>query len=194
MLEQARDKSSDVSWVAGCAEALPFGDRSFNGAIATLTIHHWKDLDKGFAEATRVLRSGGRLVVFTSDPEQMQGYWLCHYFPQMMERSGAVMPTLDRVMRAAEKAGLTCTLEDPYTVRCDLEDLFLYSGRHAPERYLDPHFRKGISSFALFSPPDELENGLLALADDIEQDRWTAVEQRYENSGGDYLHLVFSVS
>src|SRR5688572_7336102 len=54
MLMTARTRSNDVEWVKGVVEQLPFSDNTFYGAIATLTLHHWKDLSKGFQEIARV--------------------------------------------------------------------------------------------------------------------------------------------
>src|SRR5262249_56899413 len=47
--------------VQASAEALPFGDGSFDAALAILTIHHWNDLERGVAELRRGGRRGGVL-------------------------------------------------------------------------------------------------------------------------------------
>ncbi|MFV8753023.1 class I SAM-dependent methyltransferase [Nannocystaceae bacterium ST9] len=190
MLDEARSKSDAIAWTLAGAEGLPFADRWFAAAIATLTIHHWTDLHVGFAELARVLRPGARVVVFTSTPEQMRGYWLNHYFPTMLERSMAVMPSLAVVGEALTFAGFVAIRSEPYAVREDLRDLFLYSGKHAPARYLDPSFRRAISSFAALAEPDELSAGLERLADDLEHGRWAEVSARATGELGDYLFVV----
>ena len=43
-------------------ERLPFADKSFDLVFSTATVHHSPDLDKLCAEASRVLRTGGRFV------------------------------------------------------------------------------------------------------------------------------------
>lgn len=80
MLDQARASNSGVRWLVADAGELPFADGCFDGAIATLVIHHLAALQGPLGEARRVLRSG-RLVIFTAFPEQMRSYWLSHYFP-----------------------------------------------------------------------------------------------------------------
>lgn len=191
MLAEARGKSTQVAWRAGTAEALPFADAAFAGAMATLTVHHWRDLDRGLGELARVLQPGGRLVLFTSTPQQMRGYWLCHYFPRMLERSWQVMLTLERLQAGLVAAGFHGVQTEPYAVQPELRDLFLYSGKHAPERYLDPAFRRGISSFAALAEPDEVEAGLRRLAQDLRDRQWAAVAARFaQAAAGDYLFVA----
>jgi ubiquinone/menaquinone biosynthesis C-methylase UbiE len=189
MLEEARKKSDQVQWMIGVAEDLPFAQGIFDGAIATLTTHHWKDLDAGFRAIRRVLRRGAPLVIFTSTPDQMRNYWLSHYFPHMMERSAAVMPGLARTRSALQHAGFSRIISKPYTVREDLRDLFLYAAKYAPERYLDPIYRQGISSFTSLAEDEEIANGLQQLAQDIEKGKWQQVARSFDDRIGDYLMI-----
>ena len=66
MVEQAIVASGDrspIKFQQATAEALPFGDASFNVVLSTLTFHHWADQAKGIAEVRRVLAPGGRWVL-----------------------------------------------------------------------------------------------------------------------------------
>lgn len=191
MLTEARAKRNDVNWVTGRAEAIPFADHSFQAATATLTLHHWKDLERGLSECGRILQPGSRFVVFTSAPEQTGAYWLRHYFPRMIARSAACLPAEERIITGAAGSGLVLKERIPYSVRPDLQDLFLFARKHRPSAYLDPEFRKGISSFALFATTDELERGLDALSADITSGQWTTIRDQHAHKDGDYLHLVF---
>jgi SAM-dependent methyltransferase len=51
------------------AEALPFGDQSFDLVLGHAVLHHLPDLDKAFDEFHRVLRPGGR-IVFAGEPSR----------------------------------------------------------------------------------------------------------------------------
>ncbi|MFN8397470.1 MAG: methyltransferase domain-containing protein [Bacteroidia bacterium] len=189
MLAKAREKAPAAKWLEGVAERLPFEDGSFDGVLATLTLHHWSDMAAGIAEAARVLRPGGRFVTFTSDKEQMEGYWLCHYFPRMLEASIKVMPSLINVTTAMEAAGLQPSIER-YHVRPDLQDLFLASGKHDPCIYLKPEVRRGISTFAALGIPEEIEEGLAQMAKDIASGEVTKVIHRYESDRGEYAFVM----
>ena len=52
-----------VTWRSGTAEDLPAADGAASVLWSIATVHHWRDVDAGLAEARRVLRPGGRLVV-----------------------------------------------------------------------------------------------------------------------------------
>ena len=81
MLEKARMRNSEIDWRMGSAEITGLSDNQLDGIVASLTLHHWNNLEYGFAELNRILKQNGTLVIFTATPTQMQGYWLNRYFP-----------------------------------------------------------------------------------------------------------------
>ena len=65
--------------VRAVAEALPFGDQSFDAGLAILTVHHWSDAARGLAELRRV---AARIVILTTEAERINRLWLtADYFP-----------------------------------------------------------------------------------------------------------------
>jgi ubiquinone/menaquinone biosynthesis C-methylase UbiE len=193
MLKQAMQKSSSIEWKAGIVESLPYQDGFFDGVVCSLAIHHFAELDTPFREVWRVLDKGS-FVIFTAFPEQMQSYWLCHYFPEMMRRSCEKMPSKESVVASLQFAGFEIASINPLFVTNQLQDLFLYSGNERPEFYLDPAIRANISSFASLCSAEELEQGLLALRADIASKRFSEISQRYESVSGDYAYVVASKS
>ena len=191
MLEAARSTPGPpVQWREGEAAATGLPDQSLDGITAFLTIHHWPDRAAAFRELRRILRPGGRLVIFSSTRDQMEGYWLRHYFPEMMRASMDQMPDRASILQALRGAGLDVVVEEPYAVRPDQEDHFLYCGKDRPGLYLDPLIRRGISSFSVLAHPNEVERGLTALAADMDTGRIDEVIAAYAHDGGDYLFLA----
>lgn len=68
MIDQARAKVDrggpvEVELLVGDAGALPFGDASFDAVVSTYVLCCVPDLDRALAEALRVLRPGGDLLL-----------------------------------------------------------------------------------------------------------------------------------
>jgi ubiquinone/menaquinone biosynthesis C-methylase UbiE len=188
MLEQARGRSARIAWLQGDASALPFAPHRFDGVVCTLAIHHFPDLEAAFAEVARVLASG-TFVIFTAFAEQMQHYWLGHNFPRMMQRSIEKMPTCAVVLDALHAAGFSAPQVVPFHVTNELQDGFLYSGKHRPGLYLHATARANDSSFAALCPPQELHHGRAALRADIESDRFGDIAARHADETGDYAFV-----
>ena len=64
MLARAAEavSASHVRWRQADAQALPFGDASFDAVVCQFGVMFFPDKAKGYAEARRVLRPGGRFV------------------------------------------------------------------------------------------------------------------------------------
>ncbi|MDB5353275.1 MAG: Methyltransferase protein [Planctomycetota bacterium] len=78
---------SDVRVVCGCAEMLPFADRSFSAIIGGDVIEHVRDQAATLAEAHRVLEPLGRAFFATPNrfslaPEPHVGVWGVGYLPR----------------------------------------------------------------------------------------------------------------
>jgi len=73
MLTAARQRnrpaieSGAVTLVQTTADALMWGDASFDGAVAVNSLQLWEPLEASLAEVARVLRPGARLVTLTHD-------------------------------------------------------------------------------------------------------------------------------
>lgn len=59
----ARGHADKATWLEGRAEDLPLPDGCATVVWAVSSAHHWADRSAGFAEARRVLRPGGRLLI-----------------------------------------------------------------------------------------------------------------------------------
>lgn len=149
--------------VRGVAESLPFRDRSFDVALALLTVHHWSDPLRGLHELARV---APRQVILTWEPEVTARFWLVHeYLPEILERE-AGLPTLREITAplAVERIAVVA-------VPWDCTDGFCGAYWRRPERYLDAGSRAAISAFAN-SDPDRVAAAMQRLEADLARGLW----------------------
>ena len=163
MIRQRRPSAAPV--IQAFAEDLPFEDASFDASMASLTVHHWSDKERGLKEMRRVARD--RVVILTYDPAH-RGFWLMDYFPQLVTMDEAQMPRLSDY-----EAWLGPVDVSAVPIPHDCADGFLYAYWRRPAAYLDPRTRAAMSSFWAM---DDTSEGLERLASDLESGAWT---QRY---------------
>ncbi len=190
MLARAKEKCAEIAWHNGRAEAIPFASGSFDGATCTFVHHHMADPVAAFKEVHRVLTPGARFVIFNATADQMRHCWLNEYFPRMMTEKATAPYERFVTVDVLESVGFRIVCEEKYDVTPDLKDLFLYCGKHQPERYLDPRIRSGISSFADAPDQEEIARGVKRIADDIESGRINDVIRKFAYDGGDYMFTV----
>ena len=168
--------------VQAIAEALPFGDRSFDLSMTILSIHHWSDWRRGVGEAMRV--SDGRFLILTWTGFP-RGFWLMDYFPEIEELDLSQFPTVSDL----EHELGTCS---PVTVPVphDCRDGFLCAYWRRPDAYLDPLVRAGMSTFSKLA---NMDSGLERLADDLSCGRWDALYGHLRFHGSyDYGYRILS--
>jgi SAM-dependent methyltransferase len=150
--------------IRAVAEALPVPDRSFDAALAILTLHHWTDPAAGLAELRRVAR---RIVILTTSAARINQLWLtAEYFPGSARgRRADVQP--DRIAAAL---GGHVRIE-PLLVPRDCTDGFGEAYWARPEAYLDPAVRASMSACSLLDQ-QEVEDGVARLRADLAAGRW----------------------
>ncbi len=55
--------SDKIAFIKGSVEQLPLVSESFDLVITVLSLHHWKEKDKGISEIYRVLKKDGKLII-----------------------------------------------------------------------------------------------------------------------------------
>ncbi|MGH7573542.1 MAG: class I SAM-dependent methyltransferase [Longimicrobiales bacterium] len=107
MLSEARACGRRVTFKAGdAAKEFPFPDRRFSLAFAVDVVHHIGNLRRFFAEAQRVLVSGGHLLIVTDSEETLRQRSLTVYFPEILPVELARYPRIAQLDDSAVRAGL----------------------------------------------------------------------------------------
>lgn len=172
VMSRQASEDSGVTWVNGAAEELPFAAESFDAVILILCIHHFTDLRSSLREAQRVVRSGS-ILIFTYDPEAMDGPWIFDYFPAFRQQIRAAFPSIRTIASLFDSS--YSIEEHLFPLPPDLEDAFVGAAWKQPERYLDQVFRDGTSAFRQLDSTIT-ETGLTQLRTDLESGRW---DQKY---------------
>ena len=162
----ARRRQGAAPAIRAVAEALPFGDQTFEAALAILTLHHWTDLASGLSELRRVAR---RQVILLFEPWVSWQFWLVEYFPECMSLPSEIRaPSIeDLQMRLAVQTVA------PVPVPADCIDGFAGAYWCRPESYLDPSVRAGISSLAQL-PVEVAERCVQRSRQDLASGEWDA--------------------
>ncbi|BAY89934.1 MULTISPECIES: class I SAM-dependent methyltransferase [unclassified Tolypothrix] len=171
IMRQQASAHPQVQWFNGYAEALPLADKSVDGVISILTIHHFSDLDKAFREMHRIIQDGP-IILLSFDIRFAQRIWLYDYFPWMWEDALKFLP-LHEITSLIEQNTQRKIEVIPLMLPDDLSDLFAAAAWKRPELYLQPEVRAGISSFALGNP-DLIASGVKSLAADLSSGKWDA--------------------
>jgi len=189
MLDLARKKNPQIQWIHGDARDLPFEGGSFDGAICVLSTHQFHDIDKAFSEVFRVMKHGS-FVIFSALPEHMKKWWICDYFPNLMQKACRDLASFDRLSQTLRDAGFQNIKADKYFITDELQDKILYSGKYKPELYLDPVFRSGISHFALDENQEEIHKGCEKLKVDIASGKIQQIIKATLSDLGDYMFVT----
>jgi SAM-dependent methyltransferase len=148
--------------VAAAAESLPFGDQSFDAAMAFSTVHHWQDPIAGLREMRRVAR---RVVVFTHDASDPDRFWLNRDYLPEHNNLWAGRPSLTELARA-----IGARIE-PVPIPWDCADGFFEAYWRRPKAYLDENVRRGMSIWARVGPDAE-QRAVRSLRDDLASGQW----------------------
>ena len=168
----------------GSAEALPLDTASADAAMAILSAHHWKDLERGFSEMARVARK--RAVLLTWVPDAAP-FWLTDdYFPEIMAHDRMIFPNTAALTEMLERLVGPVRLI-PLPIPHDCIDGLLCAYWRRPDSYLSPEVRSGMSSFARI----DAEPGLAKLRADLASGRWA--ERNHHLLALDGLDLGYRV-
>lgn len=147
------------------AEHLPFGDRSFDAAMAMVTVHQWSDVAQGLRELRRVSR--GRVVVLTFDGEALDRFWLARYAPELIDAERRRYPGIDQICDVLGGAVQVTAVPIPI----DCTDGFTEAYYARPELFLRPDVRAAQSAWGFVTRAAE-QRAVEELRRDLESGRW----------------------
>ena len=140
MLEQGKKLAKqegiqNISFVSGNAECLPFEDETFDLVITRLSLHHFVEPEKPFREMQRVLKKGGKLVIWdmVATTEEFEALFE-DAFELQLEETTLVPVNLQSWM------DLTSTPED---IQKDIIDKMEYDLNGGDKTGFNPYIKEG---------------------------------------------------
>jgi SAM-dependent methyltransferase len=161
----------NVQWLESSAEGIPLADRSVDGVLSTLAVHHFRDLSEAVKEMIRI--TCGPVLLFTFDPVLRPDFWLYDYFPLLREEALRQYPSAERIRNELQVHGCESIQVVEFPLPRDLRDRFTAAGWGEPESYLDPEVRANMSPFRLM-PEALVEEGVSRLRDVLKSGVWDA--------------------
>lgn len=160
----ARAAAKGLETLEGDAQRLPLADGCADAAMLVSMLHHVEDPAAAIAEARRILRPNGRLVLMVFTREDLKSTWMVEYWPSTRSWMTQSHPPLDELLALMPGAR---RIEVVYR---DLEDGSLAALGAYPEKLADPRWHRQTSYFERLQRdhPDELEAGLAHLRRDVE--------------------------
>lgn len=106
MLNRARSEMSAVPLVRGRAEELPYQAQCFDRLFCINAFHHFAEKSKFLAEARRVLRPHGGLMIVGLDPHtRLDRWWVYDYFHETLELDKQRYPSTVELKGDMDRAG-----------------------------------------------------------------------------------------
>jgi SAM-dependent methyltransferase len=161
MLARARAKGLET--LKADAQRLPFADGGFDAVTMISMLHHVEDRGAALAEARRILRAGGRLVLKGYTAEDAATLWIVDYFPSSRPWMEATHPPRSEIFEQLPGATLLPVEFD------DMDDASLAALSADPTRVAEAGGRGETSYFERMhrDHPAELRAGLARLREDI---------------------------
>lgn len=163
----ARAAAKDLVLVRADAQYLPFPDECFDAVSMISMLHHVEDRSLAIAEARRILRPGGRLVLKGFTREDAATLWILDYFPVSRPWMAATHPP-----RSAFLAELPGAVISTFEFE-DMQDGSLAALSADPSAVLKAAEAGATSFFERLrnDHPEELRQGVAQLRRDIEDGR-----------------------
>jgi SAM-dependent methyltransferase len=163
----SRASSKGLETIEADAQRLPLGDEMFDAAMMISMLHHVEDRGAALAEARRILRPEGRLVLMGFTGEDAATLWILDYFPVSRPWIEETHPPRSAFLSELPGSKLVAFRFE------DMEDASLAALSADPERVLAAAQQTQTSFFERMQRdhPAELQAGLERLQEDIAADR-----------------------
>ena len=150
---QAEEEQGRIRFHLSAINSLPLPDKSVDAVMINQVLHHLPDdADSGwpvhvkvFSEFFRILKPGGRLIINSCSPQQLElGFWFYRFIPDAMRAVQEKTIGLEKMAEQLQEVGFSSySQEAPLDLILQNEAYFYADG------ILDPDWRRGDSIWSL---------------------------------------------
>ncbi len=148
MLSKAMERSNNIHFKLGQAEALKFESNYFTLVFSVDVIHHVNEHLAYFQEAYRVLKKGGRICTVTDSEWIIRNRRpLAIYFPESVEIELKRYPRIVQLRKIMEQIGFKSITEKTVEFHYELKSIRAYEDKSLSSLHFVPEqaFQRGIS-------------------------------------------------
>lgn len=150
MVHEARRRHPAIAFRHGDAEALPFGDASFDAVVMSFGMLHLARPDAAIAEARRVLRPGGRYAFRVwAGPERAVGFGIALRAIEQLGNQEVPLPDGPPFFRFSDANGTRRTLEEAGFSNVEVRELPLEWRVPSADAVFDAFSRGGVRTAAV---------------------------------------------
>lgn len=173
-------QNKNITWYQLKAEEIS-SSKKYDGAICSLAIHHFSDIDKSLSNIKRALKKDANFIIFCADPRKVdENCWFKNYFNEMIEKAKDSYLPIEILLRKLEETFKSVPTVEVFRIPNNITDGFFYAGWQTPERYLNKAFRNSISVFSK-APKEMVSKAIKNLEKDLTQGVW---DSRYKKVRG----------
>lgn len=100
-------RNTNMQFVNGYVESIPFDSQHFDAVFTRLSFHHFTEMDTPFLEMSRVLKSGGQLVIIDLEAADESLRAVADKIETMRDPSHIKTRSQDEIVALYEKNGYT---------------------------------------------------------------------------------------
>ena len=97
MLEKAKKKTDEITWLKSHAESIPFKNNSVDIITSFFSVHHFSNMGKAISEFNRIMKSDGMVFLVTISHEQMRNSLEYKFFPELLEYDTKRVPSIELI-------------------------------------------------------------------------------------------------